>query len=403
MSMPKAKLLLNSLVLAGLGSAAIAEQPPRIEIGAPIPITGPYAVDGQVMQQAIELAVDQLNAAGGVNGSEVGVRVFDIGDLTPDKLQAAASELLDRQGVSVLINGYGGMGPDIPAFCNRDQPYLNNNATSAVVDLTMRLGCTNIFMAADVDQSYGRKTFEQIMALGMDFSDQRIAILHGPYDWEVGFTDSVEQEAISAGWSVVLKEEVPYDTTQWSATMQKLRMGQPDLIIFESLDPVSASTFLEQFRRTPISGAAVYAGYLMSTPALGSMIAAGDLNGVLGMTLSAHRPGDEGAEFADLWRAKFDEEPPFSIAAQVFDEVMLWADAATRADDATDFARVKEELANSSFEGLTGTLTFNEQFFVPVGDATQPSQLVQVIDGSVVRLMVGSEKVGEFVPPAWME
>lgn len=403
MSMPKTKLLLTSLVFAGLGSSAIAEQPPRIEIGAPIPITGPYAADGQVMQQAIELAVDQLNAAGGVNGSEVGVRVFDIGDLTPDKLQAAASELLDRQGVSVLINGYGGMGPDIPAFCNRDQPYLNNNATSAVVDLTMRLGCTNIFMAADVDQSYGRATFEQIMALGLDFSEQRVAILHGPYDWEVGFTDSVEHEATSVGWSVVLKEEVPYDTTQWSATMQKLRMGQPDLIIFESLDPVSASTFLEQFRRAPINGAAVYAGYLMSTPALESMIAAGDLNGVLGMTLSAHRPGEEGEAFADLWRAKFDEEPPFSIAAQVFDEVKLWADAATRAGDATDFARVKEELANSSFEGLTGVLTFNEQFFVPVGDATQPSQLVQVIDGSVVRLMVGSEKVGEFVPPAWME
>lgn len=401
MSMKVFRPLLTTIALLGLCSAASAEQPGRIEIGAPIPITGPYAVDGRVMQKAIELAVDQLNAAGGLNGSEVAIRIFDIGDLTPDKLQAAASELIDRQNVAALINGYGGMGPDIPAFCSREQPYLNNNATSAVVELAARLGCKNIFMAADIERNYGRATFEQLTALGIDFGEKRVAILHGPYDWEVGFTGSIEEEAEAAGWSVTLKEEVPYGTTQWAAMMQKLRMQKPNLIIFETLDPASVSTFLDQFRKAPITDATVYAGYALSTPALAEMITKGDLDGVVGMTLSAQRSNEKGQAFAAAWQAKFGEQPPLSIAGQVYDEVMFWADAVTRAGDATDYAKVREQLMQQSFTGVTGTLAFNDSYLVPVGDATQPSQLLQAVGGKITPLVIGTEKVGEFVSPIW--
>ncbi|MDN2565761.1 ABC transporter substrate-binding protein [Aquibium sp. A9E412] len=401
MSMNAMRLLLPPLALLGMCSLAQAEQPPTVEIGAPIPITGPYAVDGQVMLKAIELAVDHLNEKGGVNGSEVSVRTFDIGDLTPDKLQAAASELVDRQNVAVLINGYGGMGPDIPAFCGREQPYLNNNATSAVVELTARLGCENIFMAADVERNYGRATFEQLMATGIDFGERRVAILHGPYDWEVGFTASVEEAAMEAGWTVTLTEEVPYGTTQWAAMMQKLRMQRPNLIVFETLDPASVSTFLDQFRKAPIAGAMVYAGYAVSTPALAEMISQGNLDGIVGMTLSAQRPGAQGEAFSAAWQEKFGEQPPLSIAGQVYDEVMLWAEAATRAGDATDYAKVRDEIMKISYAGVTGTLSFNDDYLVPVGDETQPSQFLQAIDGKIVPLMIGTQKVGEFVSPDW--
>ena len=82
-----------------------------ITLGAPIPLTGYFAADGATMEQAINLAVGEINAGGGVLGNEVEVVTFDIGDLTPDKLSAAAANLIERKGASVLINGYGGMGP----------------------------------------------------------------------------------------------------------------------------------------------------------------------------------------------------------------------------------------------------------------------------------------------------
>lgn len=391
----------RGLVLAVLlGQTAFAAEP--LQIGVPIPITGPYASDGRVMERGIRLAIDQLNGEGGVMGRPLVARVFDIGDLTPDKLQAAATELLDRRNVAVLINGYGGMGPDIPAFCGHGQPYLNNNATTPVVELTKKLGCKNVFMASDVDASYGRQLFEQILHVGYDFPGKRIAILHGPYDWEVGSTDAVRAAAEAAGWHVTLNEEVPYGTNQWAGILSKLRSGKPDLVIFEMLDPASLSTFLSQMHKSPLKGSLIYAGYVLGTPALSELVSNGGLDGLLGMTLSAQQPNDKGAAFAARWRAAYGEDPPLSIAAQVYDEVMLWADAVKRAGSATNYAAVTHALEQSDYQGVTGTIKFNSRDYVTAGDATQPPQLLQAQGGKMKQLMIGSRKVAAFIRPAWL-
>lgn len=384
-------------------ACALVQAAEGVEIGLPIPITGPYAVDGKVMEQGALLAVEHINAAGGLLGQPLSARIFDIGDLTPDKLQAAAAELIERRQVTALINGYGGMGPDIPAFCKHPQPYLNNNATTYVVEMAERMGCDNIFMAADVERSYGRQVFTQLQALGHEFKGKRVAVLYGPYDWEVGFTGGIREAAEAAGWKVTLNEEVPYGTSQWAGTLNKLRMQKPDLVVLDMLDPASVATFLEQMRRQPLKGSLVFAGYSLATPALADVVAKGGLDGVLGMTLSAQRPGTEGEAFDAAWQKAYGQPAPLSIAAQVYDEVMAWAAAVGRAGSATDYAAVKRELAAAAHVGVTGTLSFNAQRFVPSSDATQPVQLLQAQGGAVKPVMVGSQMVNPFVVPAWLQ
>jgi ABC-type branched-subunit amino acid transport system substrate-binding protein len=294
------------------------------------------------------------------------------------------------------------MGPDIPAFCPRPQPYLNNNATTPVVTLMDNLGCKNVFMASDVDASYGKQVFQQILLMGYDFPGKRLAVLHGPYDWEIGNTEGMREAAQSKGWQVVLNEEVPYGTNQWAGTLSKLRGSNPDLVVIEMLDPVPVSTFLDQLRKSPLHGSLIYAGYALSTPALTDLVAQGGLDGVLGMTLSAQRPDNKGAAFIAKWHTAYGEDPPFSIAAQVYDEVMLWADAVKRAGSATDYLAVDKALGQSDYAGITGTIKFNSHFYVTADDATQPPQLLQVQGGKVKPLMVGSQKTGDFVKPAWL-
>ncbi len=123
-----------------------------IKIGAPIPQTGPFASDGQVMQKAIQLAVDDINKAGGLTGQQIEVLWFDIGDLTPDKLQAAAANLIDRSKADFIVTGYGGFGPDIPAFCPQGVPFVHADGVTSVIDLMNSMNCTNIFNASDAEQ-----------------------------------------------------------------------------------------------------------------------------------------------------------------------------------------------------------------------------------------------------------
>ena len=102
-------VLAGSLMGSVIPGAHASDEP--IKVGAPIPITGPFASDGFVMEKAEKLAIADINAQGGLLGRQIEMIVYDIGDLTPDKLQAAALNLVEQEEVHVLINGYGGMGP----------------------------------------------------------------------------------------------------------------------------------------------------------------------------------------------------------------------------------------------------------------------------------------------------
>ena len=395
-------LTLAAVIALGAMASPFSAGAEAVRVGAPIPLTGPYSSDGIAMEKGLKLAIDDLNASGGLLGERLELYVFDIGDLTPDKLQAAATSLVEKEEVDVLINGYGGMGPDIPAFCPYDLPYIHNDATSNVVELRSRMKCSNIFMGSDLDVNYGRITFEQLMALEHEYPNQTIAVIHGPYDWELNNTAGARKAAEARGWKVVMNEEVPYETKQWSGIVSKLRDADPSLIYFEVLDPAALNTFIDQFQTNPPRNALLYAGYTVSVPAFGEIVRRGKADGVLGMTLSAHRPNARGEAFKAAWEQKYGEAPPFSIAAQIYDELMMWVASVQQAGSVKDFDAIRKGLLGTSYEGITGTFRFNDEHFVHATDDTVPAHLLQVQNSEIKQLMIGTKVETDFVAPPWM-
>jgi ABC-type branched-subunit amino acid transport system substrate-binding protein len=395
------QLTVFALAVIAVTAVAMTAQAGTIKIGAPIPQTGPFASDGGVMEKAIKLAVEDLNKAGGVLGQQVEVEFFDIGDLSPDKLQAAAANLIDRGKADFIVTGYGGFGPDIPAFCPQGVPFIHNDAFTSVVDLMNSMGCTSIFNASDVESAYGKVMFDQIMALGHDFPNKKLAIVHGPYEWEAGLTKAMAEAAAAQGWEIVVNEEVPYESVQWPGILSKIRDANPSLVHIEVLDAGLTYTFLQQYFDNPVKGALLNAGYAASVPAFGDVISKGNVEGVLGMTLSAQLPGPDGDAFVKKWQAAYNEMPPWSLAAQLYDEVNMWAAAVAIAGSASDHAAVVKALKEMSFKGLTGTLKFDDRFKIPTSDASQPAFLFQVQGKDLKTLMIGTAKTADFVEPTW--
>lgn len=393
------------VILSGLlafGPVRVSAEEP-IQVGAPIPLTGPFASDGEVMRQGIRLAVEELNAEGGLLGQRLEMTTYDIGDLTPDKLQSAATDLLDRNNVDVLINGYGAMGPDIPAFCPYNQPYLHNAATPNVTDMMVRMGCDNIFMATDLGRSFGRIAFEQMLAMGHDFPSKRLVMLHGPFDWELDKTRGIRETAEAAGWEVVMTEEVAYGTSEWGGILSRIRSHDPALVVIELLDPDAVWRFVSQLRDDPPAHALVYTGYTASMPAFGEFASGGRADGVLGMTLSTHDPASEkGQAFMEKWRDRYGENPPYSIAAQIYDHVMIWANAVEQVGDVRDFDAINRTIRETRYEGLTGIFDFNDEGYVFAGPDLPP-YLLQVQDSEVQLIMKGMEKLRDPVGSSWLQ
>ncbi len=388
--------------IIGFGTnTAMAEEP--IQVGAPLPLTGPLASDGEVMRQGIRLAVSDINKEGGLLGRELEVTEYDIGDLTPDKLRSAASNLIEQNDVDVLINGYGAMGPDIPAFCPYSQPYLHNAATPNVTDMMERMNCENIFMATDLGYAFGEIAFGQLQSMGYEFANERIAILHGPYDWEIDKTNGIRSAAEAAGWEVAVTEEVAYGASEWGGILSRLRSEDPAIVFVELLDPDAVWRFVSQLRNNPPENAMVYVGYTASMPAFAEFAAGGDADGVLGMTLSTHNPDTEaGQAFMERWNDMYGENPPYSIAAQIYDHVMIWANAVEQVGDVRDFDAINETIATTAYEGLTGTFRFNENRYVNAGEALPP-YLLQIQDSRVELLMRGDERLMDPIPASWLD
>jgi len=98
----------KSLLIAGALLAAsvftTTTQAADIKIGALYPITGGGAVYGVPAMLGNRMAVDEINAAGGINGSKVVIVERDT-KLNPAEAAAAAKELITKDGVNVLIGG----------------------------------------------------------------------------------------------------------------------------------------------------------------------------------------------------------------------------------------------------------------------------------------------------------
>lgn len=392
------------MVLAAAGmmstSSVLAEDP--IRIGAPLPLTGPFASDGVLMKQAIDLAVGQINEDGGLLGRQVVVSDYDIGDLTPDKLRSAANRLLDDRDVDVLIQGYGAMGPDIPAFCPYDQPYIHNAGTPNVVDMMVRMDCGNIFMTVDVAHRYGEIAFDQIGQTGLEFADKRIALIHGPWDWELSKIAGVESAATSAGWTVVSKEEVAYGTSEWGGIINRINRQNPDFIYLSLLDPDAVWRFLGQLNDNPPDDARVSVGYTMSMPAFADFARSGDVDGLLGMTLHAQDSSSAvGRDFEQAWERAYGESPGFSTASQVYDHVMLWADAVNEVGDPREFSAIHRALQNTDYEGINGRFRFNEDRYINSSNATIPSLLLEIQGAEVTPLMRGATSIQSPTDRKW--
>jgi len=227
-----------------------------IRIGAPLPLTGIYASDGDDMQSGLEMAIKDLNDAGGLLGRPVELRLFDTEDLTAETLAASKSYLIDQIKADVIIEGYGGYGPDFEAYgAGSDVPFIHASGSAAAADLVksdpQKYG--NMFQVSPVEAEYGQRAFEGVTQFQdrYVYPNKKIAIFYGDQDWDKKYADGVVAAAQKAGWQVVMNDQVSYDTTDWAPVLTKIRAERPAAIVCSFLSVDGISSFVEEFMKSP--------------------------------------------------------------------------------------------------------------------------------------------------------
>jgi branched-chain amino acid transport system substrate-binding protein len=156
------KTLTAFVTLAAMGvvTAASAE----IRIGATISETGPAAFLGDPEAKTLKMLVDQVNAAGGINGEEIALTLYDDGG-DPNKARTFATRLVEDDEVVAIIGGTttGTTMSIIPAAEDAEIPFISLAGAIEIIDPVKEW----VFKTPHTDRMACQKIFEDMKARGI--------------------------------------------------------------------------------------------------------------------------------------------------------------------------------------------------------------------------------------------
>jgi branched-chain amino acid transport system substrate-binding protein len=374
--MVRAGLLVVSVIwtVAFRGMAAQAE----ILIATAAPMTGVYAWAGERFQRGTELAVEDLNAKGGVLGQNVELIV---GDDFCDADQAVA---LARKFVServVLVAGHWCSHASIPASKIYEQAKILQIAPGSASAKLTDEGGPNVFRVCGRDDRQGIMVADY---LAEHWAGKRIAILDDGTTWGEGVANGARQRLRERSVRVILDEAIPPGEEEYSALVSRMQDAGVEVFFLGGYHR-EAGLILRQAhdRGYPLRLIANSAMALEDFP----MIAGSALEGTImaAMTYTGDRP--QAREVVAEFRAR--DYEPLGYTLYAYAAIQVWAQA-VEAAGSLDLDVVTEVLHSRQFDTVLGKIGFDGK-----GDVTgfEPWQwFIWQADGTYVPLEQGIAK-----------
>ena len=347
-----------------LAGSVLAAEP--IKIGAPIPLTGPYAADGEHFKMGLEMAVDEINDAGGLLGKPVEIIYFDLEDLMAEKVSAAAKYLLKKHDVDVVIESYADWGSDFLFFGkNSDRPFFHgcgsykaNEMTAAEPDKFW-----NMFQYWPIEADYALRAYKGLTWFGEKYNlpNRNIALIHGDIEWDLLYTKAVSDYCNKEGWNVVIDETVPYGTTDWGPILSKIRKEKPALICLSILDPSNTSSFILQFMENP-TPSLIDLSYMVVFTEVQEAVG-NKMTGMMGYVTSYVPPtSQENRDWIARFKKKWGMDYPKTTSPASYSAVMTWARAVKAVGDARNFKAVCKNIRETPYLSPVGLYDFNNKW-----------------------------------------
>jgi len=323
------------------GSAHAAE---TIKIGVVAPLTGSFADEGNEMVRGVEMAVEELNAKGGVLGKKLEIIKGDVGDFSAEKIVSVAEKIINKDKVDCVITQYLGGVADIKAFGGTEVPYLHMDTSQAAADLVKANidKYWNIFQICPTEQiGYPPGIVDFIVrvfpkAMGK-YPNNKLALVTMVRAYNDRISGVFRELIKKHNWELVVDEKTPTGTVEWGSVLTKIRQEKPAVIYFNDHVPADEVSFLDQFHNNPTKSM-VFIQYGPSNPAFISL-GKEKTNGIFWGTAFA-TVGPKGDAWRDRYRKKYKEEPGVGTAAGTFTSTMIWAEAVKKVGTEKDYKEV---------------------------------------------------------------
>ncbi len=338
-----ALLLIGGTIACGSDQEGDGEEPFRV--GVMESVTGPGETYGTVSVQAKQMAVDEINAAGGINGRPLELVVEDEKCNAQDAI-TAYHKLTDVDGVKIILGTScsGAMLGAAPLAEEDGVVLFSGLATNPDI-----AGAGDfIFRTAISDTQVGIDTGNVLWADGV----RRLATITEATDYAEGVRRTTVARFETLGGEVVGAERYVSDTTDFRTQLTKLVEAGPDALHVAAQSEFAGGTIVKQLReigyRGPIYGEVVAAG----TTAL--QIAGDAATGLKVITPDIDPANERGTEVLTRFLDRYGYVTLPWYVGSAYDDVYITAECLRRTNDDQDAAGFRDCLYEITWSGAIG-------------------------------------------------
>ncbi|MCW2247518.1 branched-chain amino acid transport system substrate-binding protein [Azospirillum fermentarium] len=349
----KHTLLAASAAALVLGAAAAKAD---IVVATAGPITGQYATFGEQMKKGIELAVQDINAAGGINGEKLKLEVGD--DACDPKQAVAVANQLAKAGVK-FVAGHFCSGSSIPASqVYAEEGMVQISPASTNPKLTEQ-GLSNVFRVCGRDDQQGTIAGKY---LADTYKGKNIVILHDKSAYGKGLADETQKALNAAGVKEVLYEAYTAGEKDYSALVSKLKQVGANVVYVGGYH-TEAGLLARQMKDQGVS-APIVSGDALVTNEYWSITGPAGEGTMMTFGPDPREMPDAKAVVERFRKAGYEPE---GYTLYTYAALQIYAEA-VKAAKSTDVAKVTAELHKTTYNTVIGTIGFDSK-----GDLTTPA------------------------------
>lgn len=365
-----------AMAMTAFAPVSVFAEEETFKIGGIGPMTGAAATYGAAVENGIQLAVDEINAEGGINGTKIEFKMED-DEHDAEKSVNAYNTLKDWRMQMLVGTVTSAPCIAVEAEAANDNMFLLTPSATAIDSIAGE----NAFRVCFSDPAQGTKSAQYI---GENKIATKVAVIYDGSDpYSSGIYESFQAEAENQGLEVVAAEAFTADSkTDFKVQLQKAKDGGAELV-FLPVYYQEAALILQQAKDLD------FAPKFFGCDGLDGLLSVENFDtslaeGVMLLTPFAADAKDEKTQkFVSAYKEAFDNQIPIQFAADAYDAVYAIKLAAEDAGLTPDMEisdmceAMKVSMTNIELEGLTGTITWDE-----TGEPDKEPKAVIIEDGA---------------------
>jgi len=239
------KIAVRLVMLVGMLVAGVCQD--TVKIGVLAPLTGSQAAFGEALKNGYLIALDEINAKGGVLGKKLELDFYD-DQSKPDLAVQGLSKLVDQDHVVMLIGPYSSENNKaiINPVITRQVPLLIPAATA---DNVMDSKSPWVFRICAGATDYARAMIEFLKRNG---APKTMAIVYEKTNFGQANMQAMKEAAQSAGINLVAAEEYEAKAPDYKAVLRRIKERNPEVIYFCSY-LLDATTLMRQSQEVDLN------------------------------------------------------------------------------------------------------------------------------------------------------